>query len=66
MPLTGTINWNEFCESLKKIEFEGVISFETFRSNDRGYAFSKEMCLLVLDVTAKIGKALSRRIDELK
>ena len=64
MPFTGTVNWNEFCASIKKIGYDGVISFETFRSNDKGYAFSEEMCLLMLEMTARIGKAFSRRIEE--
>lgn len=64
MPFTGTVNWNEFCASLKKIGYDGVISFETFHSNDIGYAFSEEMCLLMVEMTARIGKAFSKRIEE--
>ncbi len=64
MPFSGTINWNEFCASLKKTGYDGVICFETFRSHDRGYAFSEEMMLLMLETVAKIGKAFSARIEE--
>ncbi len=63
MPFAGNIDWNEFCASLKKINYNEVISFETFRSTDRGYAFSEEMCLLVLETIGKIGKAFIERIN---
>ncbi len=63
MPFTGTVNWNEFCAALKKINYDGVISFESFKSNDKGYFFSEEMCCLMLETTAKIGRAFWRRIN---
>ena len=62
MPFAGNIDWNEFCEALKNSNYDGVISFETFRSTDRGYAFSEEMCLLLLETIGKIGKAFLDRI----
>lgn len=36
MPYVGTINWNEFLDSLKVIGYEGDLSFETFAQTKKG------------------------------
>ena len=64
MPFAGNINWNEFCEAIKNSNYDGVISFETFRTTDRAYAFSEEMCLLLLETIGKIGRAFMDRIGQ--
>ncbi len=64
MPFTGNIDWTEFCQALKDIGFKGNVGFETFRQTDKGYDFSEEMCLVMLETIGKIGKLFAKRIEE--
>ena len=58
---TTSTDWNSFIEALKKIKFEGVLSFETAPVLN---AFPEEMKLDTLIFIEKIGEYLAKKIEE--
>ena len=63
-PFTGTIDWNDFCDALKNIGFDGTMDFETYASHNKGLDFSEEMGLLWLNTIGKIGQLFIDRVKE--
>jgi len=66
MPFTGNVDWNDFCKALGDIGFKGSIGFETFRQTDKGYEFSEEMSLVLLETIGKTGKLFAERVQKLQ
>ena len=64
LPLTGTVNWQVLCDSLRAVGYDGDLSFETFRQNRMALDFDEELLLPFLEVTRKIGEAMARKIRE--
>lgn len=61
-PMTGTINWKYFCETLKKIGYDGDLSFETFAQMNAAAAFGTEMLEPWLTLICKTGEAFRDEI----
>ncbi len=61
-PYTGTILWDEFCEELRKIGYDGDLSFETFRQVDRS-VIDPELAPTFLKLIADIGLFFRKKIQ---
>ena len=63
-PLTGTIDWNEFCCQLNQIGYDGDLDFETFNQTD--IAMNTDMDLLVpwLNLICQTGKVFRKKIQK--
>ena len=62
-PYSGTILWDEFCEELRKIGYEGDLSFETFHQVDRS-VIDPELAPLFLKFIADVGSFFRDQILE--
>ena len=62
-PYTGTINWKHFYTELKKIGYEGDLSFETFMQTDPT-VIERDLELPWLTVIAEIGNFFRKKIEE--
>ncbi len=60
-PYSGTILWNEFYTELKKIGYEGDLSFETFHQTDRS-VMDPELVPVFLKLTYDIGDFFRKKI----
>ena len=61
-PITGTIDWNHFCSSLKEIGYQGNLSFETFAQTNAALKFDKSMVLPWLKLICETGKVFRDKI----
>lgn len=61
MPYTGTVCWEDFCNSLHDIGYTGDVSFETFRQTSLK-TIPAELVPLFLDTIAGIGRYFVSRI----
>ena len=62
-PYTGTILWEEFCEELRKIGYEGDLNFETFHQLDRT-VIDPELAPTFLKFIADVGSFFRSKIQE--
>ena len=62
-PYTGTIPWDEFYEEMRKIGYDGDLSFETFRQVDRS-VLPPELVPAFLKLIADVGVFFRGRIEE--
>ena len=60
-PYTGTVDWKAFCLSLKKIEYKGDLSFETFNQVRLG-EFASELTIPWLNLIGTIAKHFRNKI----
>lgn len=63
-PFTGTVDWTDFCNSLKQIGFDGTMDFETYAQHNKGLDFSDEMGILWLNTISKIGQIFIDKVKE--
>lgn len=63
-PMTGKLNWNYFCDSLRAIGYDGDLNFETFAQAMKAYDFGEEMILPWLQLIANIGLCFRDRIQK--
>lgn len=61
MPYVGTINWDDFCNSLHEIGYDGDLSFETF-AQTRPSQLNRELVPLFLKTIAGCGEYFRGRI----
>lgn len=61
MPYVGTINWDDFCNSLHDIGYDGDLSFETF-AQTRPSQLNRELVPLFLKTIAGTGEYFRGRI----
>ena len=61
MPYVGTINWDDFCNSLHEVGYSGDLSFETFAQTRPGQ-LNRELVPLFLHTIAGIGEYFRARI----
>lgn len=61
-PLTGTIDWNNFCSALKEAGYDGDLSFETFAQTNWVMDFDEELVLPWLELIRKTGETFKNRI----
>lgn len=62
-PLTGRANWNEFCDSLRSVGYEGDLNFETFAQAVAAINFDKAMLLPWLQLIHTTGAVMRDRIQ---
>lgn len=62
LPFSGTVCWNEFCDSLHDIGYTGDLSFETFAQTRRS-RLPAELVPLFLQTIAGIGDDFRTRIQ---
>jgi len=63
LPLTGTVNWQVLCDSLRDIGYRGDLSFETHSQNKAAMAFDEELLLPFLELTRKIGESIAKKLQ---
>ncbi|MBR7184290.1 MAG: sugar phosphate isomerase/epimerase [Clostridia bacterium] len=63
LPYTGTVNWNDFCQSLHDIGYAGNLSFETF-AQVRPDRLNRELIPLFLRTICGVGEYFRARITE--
>lgn len=63
LPLTGTINWQALCSSLRDVGYDGDLSFETFRQNRMALDFDEDLLLPFLELTRLIGESMAKKIQ---
>ncbi len=63
MPLTGTINWKFFCESLHSVGYDGDLDFETFNQTDIVMNFDEDMVYPWLKLISSIGESFRKKIQ---
>ena len=62
-PMTGKLNWNYFCDSLRDIGYDGDLNFETFAQTVKAFEFGEEMLMPWLQLIANIGFRFRDRIN---
>ena len=62
MPYVGTINWDDFCNSLHDIGYDCDLSFETF-AQTRPSQVNREVVPIFLRAIAEIGEYFNARIQ---
>jgi len=62
-PMTGTINWNHFCQALKEICYNGDLSFETFAQTNQALDFDESMVLPWMILINETGKCFRNKIN---
>lgn len=60
-PYMGNINWEDFIQSMREIDYQGSFSFETFRVLQ---VFPQELAPSCIKLIADIGRYLVKRIEE--
>lgn len=63
-PLTGKVKWNNFLESLKKIGYDGDLSFETFMQTRRALEVDEELVLPWLQLIYRMGECFRKHITQ--
>lgn len=63
-PMTGKVDWNFFCDSLRDVGYEGDLSFETFAQSRAALKFGEEMLAPWLDLIYVTGKCFRDRIQQ--
>lgn len=61
LPFVGKINWDKTAESLKKINYDGEITFEIFKYL---HGFDDEMMADVLKFAKTVGRYIIKKIEE--
>jgi len=61
LPYSGVTNWDRFCQGVREIGYQGVLSFETYHAVSM---CPKEVCQEVLNLAAAIGRHLSDIIEQ--
>lgn len=61
-PLTGRIDWNNFCEGLKLAGYKGDLSFETFRQTNMAMDFDEELLFPWMKLIYEIGNTIRNKI----
>lgn len=62
-PITGTINWNHFCSSLKAAGYEGDLDFETFNQTNKAMDCDSELVGSWLKLIYDIGNNFIKKIQ---
>ncbi|MCR5151431.1 MAG: sugar phosphate isomerase/epimerase [Clostridiales bacterium] len=62
-PGTGTVDWNRFCASIRKINYSGDLSFETFNQTLKAEYIDEELILPWLRVVCETGKVFRNKIS---
>lgn len=61
-PLTGTVNWTYFVDTLREIGYEGDLSFETYMQDRAAAEFDEELVMPWLRLVAAEGRCFRKRI----
>ena len=65
-PLTGTIDWNRFCQALADTGYDGDLSFETFAQTNLVAKYDEEMIEPWLVLIYKTGVSFRDKINALR
>lgn len=63
-PLTGTIAWNNFCEAMNEIGYDGDLSFETFIQTNRAMDVDMELLFPWMELICKTGEIFRKKIQK--
>ena len=63
-PLTGTVNWGNFCSSLRDAGYDGDLSFETFNQTEIAMDFDPAALMPWLRLIRETGEILRDRITK--
>lgn len=61
-PLTGTLDWENLCTSLKEIGYEGDLSFETFNQTNIVMDFDMDLLRPWMKLICRTGEVIRNRI----
>lgn len=61
-PMTGKVNWNDFCDTLQAIGYNGDLNFETFAQTENVINFDKSLLLPWLQLIFATGDYMRKRI----
>ena len=61
-PMTGKANWNDFCDTLHAVGYEGDLNFETFAQAVAAIKFDQSMLLPWLQLICATGEYMRERI----
>ena len=61
-PMTGKANWNDFCDTLHAVGYEGDLNFETFAQAVAAINFDQSMLLPWLQLICATGECMRKRI----
>lgn len=62
-PLTGTLDWENFCTSMHEIGYSGDLSFETFNQTNIAMDFDENMLIPWMKIIFETGKCFKSRIE---
>ncbi len=62
-PLTGTVDWNEFCMQLNQIGYDGDLDFETFNQTNIAMRTDKELLTPWIELICRTGEVFRRKIQ---
>lgn len=63
-PLTGTLDWNGFCDALNEIDYSGDLSFETYNQTNHAMDFDFDMLIPWMKLIYSTGVCFKNRIEK--
>ena len=63
-PLTGTLDWENFCTAMNEIGYDGDLSFETFNQTNLVMNFDEQLVYPWMKLIFETGKCFKKRIEK--